>query len=161
MSGSGGTAAARSRASTSCHPDRSAGVSPRPAPQPAAEMLDGLRGEEQTARVWVRRQAPRGRAEWLSRSLPEGPCPHRLRGWVGVVACTARAEFPPQLQAVAPTSAQKNAVLPWDLRPAATPPHIKKGPTPKLCYPCLAGVRYRRRSSLSVQLYPKADSPPA
>jgi hypothetical protein len=32
---------------------------------------------------WARRQAPRGSVERLSRRLPEGPCPCRLRrvGW--------------------------------------------------------------------------------
>src|SRR5687768_3617442 len=29
---------------------------------------------------WVRRQAPRGRVVWLSRSLPEGPYPCGVRG---------------------------------------------------------------------------------
>jgi hypothetical protein len=36
---------------------------------------------EQTAWVWVRRQAPRGAAEGLSRSLPENPGPCDLLGW--------------------------------------------------------------------------------
>ena len=42
---------------------------------------------EQTTRAWVRRQAPRGRQKWLSRSLPEGPCPRRLRWVVGPPVC--------------------------------------------------------------------------
>ena len=40
-------------------------------------------GVEQSVWVWVRRQAPRGVAERLSRSLPESPCPRRLRGVEG------------------------------------------------------------------------------
>ena len=40
-------------------------------------------GVEQSLWAWVRRQAPRGVAERLSRSLPESPCPRRLRGVEG------------------------------------------------------------------------------
>jgi CheY-like chemotaxis protein len=46
-------------------------------------------GVEQTARVWVRRQDPRGEAEGLSRSLPESPWPRRLR-WAVRAKPTAR-----------------------------------------------------------------------
>ena len=35
---------------------------------------------EQAILVWIRRQAPRGMGEWLSRRLPESPCAYRLRG---------------------------------------------------------------------------------